>query len=65
VGKTDENPDVVVLEASSLDDPSWHRPRVDFFTSRAQPWDYLNPALRKFARDATEGELKELLTPRG
>ena len=34
--------------ASSLDDPSWFRPRFDIFTSDAQPWDQMNPALPKF-----------------
>jgi hypothetical protein len=41
-------PDVVAVPAASLDDPSWHKPTVDMFTSSAQPWDYMNPALPKF-----------------
>jgi hypothetical protein len=41
-------PDMIAIPAASLDDPSWHKPSVDMFTSSAQPWDYMNPALPKF-----------------
>lgn len=41
-------PEVVVIQAASLDDPSWFRPIMDIFTSRAHPWDYMNPDLPKF-----------------
>jgi hypothetical protein len=34
-----------VIFASSLDDPSWHRPTMNVWTSSAQPWDVLDPAL--------------------
>jgi hypothetical protein len=40
--------DVVVLIAASLDDPSIFKPAMDIFTSSAQPWDHMNPALPKF-----------------
>jgi hypothetical protein len=43
-------PDAVAVPAASFDDPSWHEPTMDFFTSSAQPWDYMNPALAKFPR---------------
>jgi hypothetical protein len=43
-------PDVVAVPAASFDDPSWHKPAMDIFTSSAQPWDYMNPALPKFQR---------------
>src|SRR5262245_26013234 len=49
--KIDENPEVRVIQVASLDDPSWHRPVMDFFTASAQPWDHMNPALRKFAKE--------------
>ncbi len=39
---------IVGINAASLDDPSWFRPQYDIFTSDAQPWDYMNPALPKF-----------------
>jgi hypothetical protein len=37
-----------VLYAASLDDPSWHRPAMDVWTSSAQPWDHMDPALAKY-----------------
>jgi hypothetical protein len=40
--------EIVGINAGSLDDPSWFRPQYDIFTSDVQPWDYMNPALRKF-----------------
>lgn len=36
------------IAAGSLDDPSWYQPEMDIFTSRAHPWDYMNPHLPKF-----------------
>jgi hypothetical protein len=39
---------IVGINASSLDDPSWFRPKFDIFTSDAQPWDYLDPARPKY-----------------
>jgi hypothetical protein len=38
-----------IVYAASLDDPSLHRPTMDIFTSRAQPWDHMDPALPKYA----------------
>jgi hypothetical protein len=34
-----------MIAAASLDEPAMH-----FFTSSAQPWDHMNPALPKFAK---------------
>jgi hypothetical protein len=49
-----ENPEgtspIVGINAASLDDPSWFRPRLHIFVSDAQPWDYLNPELPKFQK---------------
>jgi hypothetical protein len=45
---------IVGINAASLDDPSWFRPQYDIFTSDAQPWDYMNPALPKFNEYKTE-----------
>jgi hypothetical protein len=39
-----------MIAAASLDDPSVYQPAMDFFTSSAQPWDHMNPALPKFAK---------------
>ena len=41
---------IYIVYAASLDDPSWHRPTMEIFTSSAQPWDQLNPALPHYAR---------------
>ena len=47
-----ENPEgtteIVGINAGSLDDPSWFCPQMDIFTSDAQPWDQMDPALPKF-----------------
>jgi hypothetical protein len=43
-------PNIVVLYAASVDDPSWVRPSRDIYTESAQPWDYMNPALAKFPK---------------
>jgi hypothetical protein len=40
-------PLIVLIHAGSLDDPSWHEPVADIFSTRAQPWDYMNPDLPK------------------
>lgn len=34
---------VVAISATSLDDPSWFRPRMEIWTSDAQPWDVMDP----------------------
>lgn len=47
-------PEVVILHAASLDDPSWFCPTMDIYTSRAQPWDFMNPALPKFEAEPKE-----------
>lgn len=57
-----ESPVFVEIQAASLDDPSWVRPVMDIYTGRAQPWDYLNPALPKFATQPTLEQWQELLT---
>ena len=44
-------PDVVVLKAASLDDPSWFRPMADIWTASAQTWEPRDPSLPKFAKD--------------
>lgn len=43
-------PDMLGLQAGSLDDPSRHRPAMDVFTASAQPWDHMDPALPKHAQ---------------
>jgi hypothetical protein len=45
----EHNPDVLILQAGCLDDPSVHRPARDIFTASAQPWDHMDPSIPKFA----------------
>ena len=49
-GKTSAMPDLVMITAGSLDDPSLYKPTLDIFTASAQPWDHMNPALAKFPK---------------
>jgi hypothetical protein len=37
--KLERRPDVLGLQAGSLDDPSIYRPMMDVFTASAPPWD--------------------------
>jgi hypothetical protein len=45
--KLERLPDVLGLQAGSLDDPSIYRPMMDVFTSSAQPWDLMDPKIQK------------------
>jgi hypothetical protein len=45
-----ENADFISIQAGSLDDPSWFEPQLNLYVASAQPWDYLNPELPKFAQ---------------
>ncbi len=51
MGTSTMMPDAVVIMAGSLDDPSWFRPMIDVWTSRAQPWNQMNPELPKFEKN--------------
>ena len=51
--KIERRPDVLGLQAGCLDDPSVYRPTKDLFTSGAQPWDPMDPDLKKDAGDAS------------
>ena len=46
--KTDSAPQIIAIRTASLDDPSWFNPQLEAWTSDAQSWDQLNPALPKF-----------------
>ena len=43
-------PQLAMIAAASLDDPSQFQPTLDFFTSSAQAWDQMNPKLTKFPK---------------
>ena len=48
-GESDQGPTGFVgVTAGSLDDPGSFRPQMDFFTSDAQPWDPMDPAIPKY-----------------
>jgi hypothetical protein len=48
--KTSAMPDLAMITAGSLDEPSQYKPTLDIFTASAQPWDQMNPALAKFPK---------------
>ena len=50
LGKVSAMPDLAMLTAGSLDDATQYEPQMDIYTSSAQPWDHMNPALPKFAK---------------
>ena len=47
---SNSNAPMTIVYAASLDDPGWHRPQLDIFTSSAQPWDHMDPARPKYDR---------------
>ncbi len=49
--KIGRRPDVLGLQAGCLDDPSVYRPTKDLFTADAQPWDHMDPNLKKDSQD--------------
>jgi hypothetical protein len=50
--KLERLPNILALQAGSLDDPSMYRPMMDVFTSSAQPWDHMDPELQKHTQGA-------------
>src|SRR5205085_8608657 len=42
-------PDIVGVEAASLDNPGCFKPTMDVFTASAHPWDHMDPSLAKKA----------------
>jgi hypothetical protein len=45
-------PDIVVIRAGSLDDPSRFQPQTVIWTSSAVSWDVMDPALKRFDKAA-------------
>ena len=43
-------PDLRIVAVGSLDDPSVFKPRASIWTSSAQPWSHIDPALPKFEK---------------
>lgn len=49
-GIPDAVPGIMAIRVGSLDDPGWFVPQMDVWTSDAQTWDQMNPALPKFEK---------------
>ncbi len=45
--KLERRPEIVGVQAGSLDDPALFKPAMDIFTASAHPWDSMNPDLPK------------------
>ena len=41
-------PDAFVIQAGTLDDPSWFRPKMNFYAAKALDWTPLDPDCRNF-----------------
>jgi len=54
-GKPAVASDLIMIMAGSLDDPSAYKPAMDIYTSSAQPWDHMDPALPKFPKMPPRG----------
>ncbi len=48
--KLERFPNVLGLQAGSLDDPAQHKPSMDLYTDSAPPWDSMRPNITKFPR---------------
>jgi hypothetical protein len=48
-GRNSAHPDIRLVAAATLDDPSIFHPSKDIWVAEAQPWDYMDPALPKFS----------------
>ena len=46
-GLPERAPHMITIRVGSLDDPSGFHPSSDIYTSRAQPWDHVDPSLPK------------------
>ena len=48
--EADAMPGVVMIQAGTLDDPSWVQPTMQIFCDSAQPWVQLGGTMKRFAR---------------
>ena len=53
--KGSRSPDLLVIKAATLDDPSWLPPAVQIWTQSAPPWACIAEGLPTFARNLGEG----------
>lgn len=47
-GKPAAMPDLLGIRVGTLDDPSFFKPAMHIYTSRAQPWDSMQPDIPQF-----------------
>jgi hypothetical protein len=47
---TPANPDLISIQAGSLDDPSWFKPQAAIYAASAQPWSCINFDFPKFPK---------------
>jgi hypothetical protein len=47
--KLERMPDVIGLQAGTLDDPSIYKPTMDIFAQSAYAWDHMSPTTQKLA----------------
>ena len=50
LARLERMPDVLGLQAGSLDDPARYKPAMDIFTTSAQPWDHMHPDTQKLSQ---------------
>jgi hypothetical protein len=48
--RMEAEPAIMGIAAGSLDDDGWYKPGMDIYTSSAQPWAHMDPALPKFPK---------------
>lgn len=48
--KVERFPDLLGVQAGSLDDPAQHKPSMDLYTDSAPPWDSMRSETTKFPR---------------
>ena len=52
-GAEDPQRGIIGVLASSLDDPTLFVPKFDMYVEDAQPWDVIDPAVKKFPKGMT------------
>ena len=52
-GAEDPQRGIIGVLASSLDDPTLFVPKFDMYAEDAQPWDVMDPAVKKFPKGMT------------
>jgi len=50
VARLERMPDLIGLQAGSLDDPAQYRPAMDIFTDSAPPWDCMSAETKKLGQ---------------